>query len=486
VNSVDQTKDEKDTPVMARRKKTLPPLEITSFGPKGVGVAQVPDQRPVHIPRTMPGDKIQAIINKRKKTHYGAFVQEYLEKSPQRIQPRCKHFGECGGCSWQMVPYLIQLQAKEEEIRSLFLGNNLPWEGIAEPILGAPEEYHYRNKLEFSFGASRWIPQSVADSEATNLDRRGLGFYVPGRWDRILDLEECFLGDDLSNRIRNALKAFALEQNYSFYNQREHTGLLRQLLIRTSLLDQTMVTVVFAHREETPEAVEKTMSFLQAEFPEITSLWYAVNGLPRDSYYELDFQHWSGAEIIQERCGEITLDIHPKSFYQTNPAQAEHLYAKLAEWADLKGIEVLWDLYCGTGSIGLYLSRGAGEVLGVELVAEAVENAQENARVNGVENTRYFQGTVEESLTEEFQQNHSKPDLIVVDPPRGGLHPKAREALLQLAAPRILYVSCNPKTQADDLEILIQKYKVARIQPVDMFPQTYHSENIVLLELLDI
>jgi 23S rRNA (uracil1939-C5)-methyltransferase len=457
---------------LARRKKTLPPLEVTSFGPKGVGVAQVPDQRPVHIPRTMPGDKIQAIINKRKKTHYGAFVQEYLEKSPKRIAPRCKHFGECGGCSWQMVPYEMQLQAKEQEIQALFENRGLLWDGLAEPILGAPEEYRYRNKLEFSFGANRWIPQVVADSDETDLERRGLGFYVPGRWDRILDLEECYLGSELSNRIRNALKAFALEQNYSFYNQREHTGLLRQLLIRTSLLGQIMVSVVFADREETKEAVQKTLGFLQAEFPQITSLWFAVNGLPRDSYYELDFQHWSGAEIIQERCGDVTLDIHPKSFYQTNPSQAEHLYAVLADWAGLTGKETLWDLYCGTGSIGLYLAKGTKSVLGIEAVAEAVENAMENARVNGVENTSYFQGNVEDILSEEFQKTHASPDLVVVDPPRGGLHPKAREALLTLGAPRILYVSCNPKTQTDDLEVLSQGYAIKRIQPVDMFPQT--------------
>jgi 23S rRNA (uracil1939-C5)-methyltransferase len=479
---VDLIGEGKDTPGMARKKKQLPPLEIQGFGPKGVGVAAVPDLRPVHIPRTMPGDKIQAIINKRKKSHYGAFVQEYLQKSPQRVPPRCSHFGECGGCCWQMVPYGMQLEAKEKEIQALFEKKGLPWEGLAEPILEAPAEYQYRNKLEFSFGANRWIPQAVADTEEMGLERRGLGFYVPGRWDRILDLKECFLGNQLSNQVRNSIKAFALEQGFSFYNQREHTGLLRQLLIRTSLLGQSMVTVVFADREDTQEAVQKTMAFLQAQFPAITSLWYAINSLPRDSYYELDFQHWSGAEIIQERCGDITLDIHPKSFYQTNPAQAERLYGVLAEWAGLTGQETLWDLYCGTGSIGLFLARGAKEVLGVELVAEAVENARENARVNEVENARYFQGTVEETLSEDFQTNNSSPDLVVVDPPRGGLHPKARDSLLKLGAPRILYVSCNPKTQADDLEVLTQGYTITRIQPVDMFPQTYHSENVVLLE----
>ena len=428
---------------------------------------------------------------------------EIFETDNPRREPFCRHFGTCGGCTTQDLEYAAQLALKEQIVTAAFRESGLVDElPVLSPIIPAPRERQYRNKLEFSFGAQRWLTDAEVLEAGRIEDRRGFGFHAPGRFDRVLHLSECHLQPDPSEAIRSFLSSYVMEREFTFYDAREHRGVLRLLIVRTALTGDVMVTVMFG--EEDPAVREQLMGALARRFPEISSLNYVVNTTKNDSIYDHEVKLWSGDPYITERCGSVMLRIRPKAFYQTNSEQAVSLYrtalglAGLESTAtgaadsvndpttDISGFAggsgpLVFDLYSGIGSIALSLADRVGRVVGIESNDDAVRAAGENAELNGIENAIFERGEVE-SILPRVIDRHGSPDLVVVDPPRAGMHPRARRALRDLAAPRIVYISCNPRTQASDVRELIERYRIAAVQPVDMFPQTRHVENVLLLE----
>lgn len=467
---------------MSRNKKNLPiitSLEILDIAAEGNAIGKT-DDIVVFVPHAIPGDIVDVQI-KRKRSHYMEGVVVRFEKlSPMRTQPMCEHFGVCGGCKWQDLPYEKQLFFKEKQVKDNLKRIGKVEEGEMFPIVPSDKPYYYRNKLEFTFSSSRWLTQEEVDSNAEIADRNAVGFHIPGLFDKVLDIRRCHLQDDPSNDIRLAVKAFAAEHNLSFCDLRQHTGFLRNLIIRTTSIGELMVIVCFG--EEVYSDIEKTMAFLRDKFPQITSLMYVVNQKLNDTIFDLNIELYHGKDHIMERMEDLSFKIGPKSFYQTNSEQAYKLYSVTRDFAGLKGDEIVYDLYTGTGTIANFVARKCKKVIGVELIKEAIIDANINAEVNNIDNALFFVGDIKDVFTSHFIADHGRPDVVILDPPRAGVHEKVIESLQNVLPEKIVYVSCNPATQARDIALLTDNYSVEKIQPVDMFPQTHHVENVVLLK----
>lgn len=476
---------------MGRRGKkpiTLENVTVHDAGAKGKGVAKSEDGRVVFIQGVVPGDVVDVRVFKKKKSYYEGRATQFHSYSPDRVEPQCQHFGLCGGCKWQNWDYSKQLEYKQKEV-----ANNLARLGHVHveeylDILGCDSPYFYRNKMEFSFSNKRWMTQEEVDTGVEINKPNALGFHIPGMWDKVLDVTQCHLQPEPSNAIRNFVREYALEHKLPFFDLRNQEGLLRTLMIRTALSGEVMVLIQF-YRDDR-EDIQALLNALGEKFPEITSLLFTINPKGNDSIYDCHIELHSGRDHIFEEMpayykpeSKLRFKVGPKSFYQTNPKQAHALYVQALEFADLKGDELVYDLYTGTGTIACFLAQKAGKVVGIESVPEAIEDAKFNAELNGLKNTQFVVGDMKEALTESFVSEHGMPDVVVTDPPRDGMHAKVVEQLLQMAPKRIVYVSCNSATQARDLGLLQEKYTVKKSRAVDMFPQTHHIENVTVLEL---
>ncbi|WP_410005364.1 23S rRNA (uracil(1939)-C(5))-methyltransferase RlmD [Aequorivita nionensis] len=467
---------------MARKNNRLilENLEVIDAGAKGKAVAKAPDGRVVFIDNAVPGDIATVQTFKKKKAFYEASVLSISKYSEKRVEPVCPHFGTCGGCKWQNMGYEHQLFFKQKEIEQ-----NLQRIGKIElpefqPILGSERQYFYRNKMEFSFSNNKWLTLEQIKSDEVIDNRNALGFHIPGMWDKILDLDICYLQADPSNAIRDFIKAKAEEMNLAFFNTRNQEGFLRTLMIRTSSTGEIMVLVQFFHEDE--ENRKLLLNAVTEEFPQITSLLYVINSKGNDTLYDQEIELFHGRDHIFEEMEGLKFKINAKSFYQTNSEQAFELYKITRDFTGLTGNEVVYDLYTGTGTIAQFVAKKAKKVIGVEAVPDAISAAKENAQLNNIENVEFYVGDMKKVFNEEFINTHGKPDVVITDPPRDGMHGDVVVQLLNLGAEKIVYVSCNSATQARDLALLDSKYKVIKVQPVDMFPQTHHVENVVLLE----
>ena len=456
-------------------------VEVLDAGAKGVSVAKAPDGKVIFIPNVVPGDVVDIQTVKKRKAYYEGIAINIHSYSKNRIEPVCQHFGACGGCKWQNMSYEQQLFYKNQEVQ-----NNLKRIGKIElpefePILGSEKTLFYRNKMEFSFSNARWLtPEEIASGDEIGKEN-ALGFHIPKMWDKILDIQKCHLQQDPSNAIRNEIRSFANANNLSFFNPREQEGLLRTLMIRTSSIGEIMVMIQFFHDNKLER--ELLLDHLAAQFPEITSLQYVINGKANDTIYDQDVVLYKGRDYILEEMEGLKFSINAKSFYQTNSDQAYELYKITRDYAELTGNELVFDLYTGTGTIAQFVSKKAKKVVGVEAVPEAIADAKINAERNGITNCDFFVGDMKNVFNDEFIATHGHPDVIITDPPRDGMHKDVVDMLLKVAPKRIVYVSCNSATQARDLALLDAKYKVTKVRPVDMFPQTHHVENVVQLEL---
>lgn len=466
---------------MSRNKKNLPiitSLEILDIAAEGNAIGKANDVV-VFVPHAIPGDVVDVQIKKKRSNYMEGVVIRFEKLSPARTEPRCEHFGVCGGCKWQDLPYEKQLFYKEKQVRdNLQRIGKIDAEGIL-PIIPSDNIYFYRNKLEYTFSASRWLTQDEIDSETPISNRNALGFHIPGLFDKVLDIKKCYFQADPSNDIRLSLKKFAEDQGLSFCDLRLHTGFLRNLIIRTTSTGEIMVIVCFG--ENNTENIAKTMEFLKNSFPGITSLMYVVNTKLNDTIFDLPVVLFNGRDHIIEKMEDLHFKIGPKSFYQTNSAQAYKLYSVTREFAGLTGDEIVYDLYTGTGTIANFVAKKCKKVIGVELIKEAIKDAETNASVNNINNASFFTGDIKDVFTSNFIGEHGRPEVVILDPPRAGVHENVLGCLLTVLPEKIVYVSCNPATQARDIAILSESYKVEKIQPVDMFPQTHHVENVVLM-----
>ena len=455
-------------------------IKVLDAGAKGVSVAKAPDGKVIFIPNVVPGDVVDVQTFKKRKAYYEGKAVRFHEYSEHRVAPVCIHFGVCGGCKWQNMNYAQQLFYKNNEVY-----NHLKRIGKIElpefePILGSEKQFFYRNKMEFSFSDSRWLTEEEIGNSESIADRNALGFHIPKMWDKILDIKKCHLQEDPSNAIRNEVRAFANANNLTFFNPRNHAGLLRTLMIRTASTGEIMVLIQFF--EDDVEKRNLLFAFLANRFPEITSLQYVINGKANDTLYDQEILLYSGRDYILEEMEGLKFSINAKSFYQTNSDQAYELYKITREFAGLTGNELVYDLYTGTGTIAQFVSKNAKKVIGVESVPEAIADAKENAKRNEITNCEFFVGDMKVVFNESFIAQHGKPDVIITDPPRDGMHKDVIDQILKIAPQKVVYVSCNSATQARDLALMDEKYKVTRVRPVDMFPQTHHVENVVLLE----
>lgn len=470
---------------MARKKKQLPLLEkvtITDVAAEGMALARVNDMV-VFVPYVVPGDVVDLQVKRKKHSYAEAVAVHFHEYSPTRAVPFCQHYGVCGGCKWQVLPYEEQIKYKQKQVEA-----NLRRIGKIElpeitPILGSAKTQFYRNKLEFTFSNKRWLTEEEVAQEVKYDQMNAVGFHIPGAFDKVLAIEKCWLQDDISNRIRNAMRDYAYGKGLSFFNLRTQEGLLRNLMIRTSSTGELMVLLqcnVTCVEEE--EQMKGLLQYVADGFPEITSLLYVINNKCNDTIGDLDVHVFRGNDHIFEEMEGLRFKVGPKSFYQTNSEQAYNLYKIARSYAGLTGNELVYDLYTGTGTIANFVSRQARKVVGIEYVPEAIEDAKVNSAINGIENTLFYAGDMKDILTRDFIEEHGRPDVIITDPPRAGMHNDVIDAILFAAPKRIVYVSCNPATQARDLQLLDKDYRVAAVQPVDMFPHTHHVENVVLLE----
>ncbi|MBP2832808.1 23S rRNA (uracil(1939)-C(5))-methyltransferase RlmD [Aquimarina sp. U1-2] len=467
---------------MARknRRQIFKDIEILDAGAKGKSIAKAPDGKIILVHNAVPGDVTDIQTTKKRKAYYEGTAIQFHQLSDKRIDPICKHFGTCGGCKWQFMAYEHQLTYKQNEVV-----NNLTRLGKIElpevsPILKSKKQFFYRNKMEFSFSDSRWLTIDEIQGADPIEDRNALGFHIPGMWDKILDIDTCYLQEDPSNTIRNKIRNFATQNELPFYNARKQEGFLRTLMIRIASTGEIMVLVQFFYEHQ--EKRELLLEYIASEFPEITSLQYVVNSKGNDTIYDQDVVCYRGKDHIEEEMEGLRFKINAKSFYQTNSNQAYELYKVTRNFAGLTGNELVYDLYTGTGTIAQFVAKKAKKVIGVEAVPEAIEDARENAKNNHIHNVSFFAGDMKKVFSKHFIQEHGQPDVIITDPPRDGMHKDVITQLLHISAPKIVYVSCNSATQARDLALLDDMYKVTKIQPVDMFPQTYHVENVVLLE----
>ncbi|MDE0558389.1 23S rRNA (uracil(1939)-C(5))-methyltransferase RlmD [Algoriphagus sp. NF] len=438
------------------------------------------DGKVVFVGNVAPGDIVDVRITKGKSSFMEGEAVHFHQYSKDRVEPFCAHFGTCGGCKWQHINYDLQKTYKRQQVVDQF--ERIAKVPIPEvlPILGSANTRYYRNKLDFTFSNKKWLTiEQIRSGE--EFERNALGFHIPKMFDKIIDIDHCYLQGGLSNDVRNSLREFALKNRLSFYDIRNQVGLLRNLIIRTTSTDQTMVIVQFG--EDDAENIQLVMEFMKSKFPEITSLLYVINTKGNETFHDLELVTFAGLPYIEEEMEGLKFRIGPKSFYQTNSDQAYELYKVARDFAELKGDEVVYDLYTGTGTIANFVAKQAQQVIGVEYVEAAIEDAKLNSEINGITNTQFYAGDMKDVLNEEFIAKHAAPDVIITDPPRAGMHEDVVKMLLRLAAPTIVYVSCNPATQARDVALLAEKYQVERIQPVDMFPQTYHVENVVRLTL---
>jgi 23S rRNA (uracil1939-C5)-methyltransferase len=467
---------------MARKNNRLiiENLEVIDAGAKGKAVAKTPDGRVVFIDNAVPGDVVDVQTHKKRKAYYEGTAISVSKYSKKRAEPVCPHFGTCGGCKWQNMGYEHQLFYKQKEVEqnlTRIAKVELP---PIQPILGSEKQYFYRNKMEFSFSDSKWLTLDEIKSDKIIDNRNALGFHIPGMWDKILDLDICYLQADPSNAIRDFVKAKAEELKLSFFNTRNQEGFLRTLMIRTSSTGETMVLLQFFHEDE--ENRKLLLGAIAEEFPQITSLLYVINSKGNDTLYDQEIELFYGRDHIFEEMEGLKFKINAKSFYQTNSEQAYELYKITRDFASLSGNELVYDLYTGTGTIAQFVANKAKRVIGVESVPDAIEAAKANAKLNNIENVEFYVGDMKKVFNEEFISKHGKPDVVITDPPRDGMHADVVAQLLNLGAEKNVYVSCNSATQARDLALLDSKYKVTKVQPVDMFPQTHHVENVVLLE----
>ncbi len=467
---------------MARRKKKiLHNVVIKGIADKGKAVGRDAEGQVVFVDNVVPGDIVDVLVLRKKKGVMQGTPLEFIEYSKDRIEPFCSHFEVCGGCKWQHLAYEVQLQHKETVVRDAIQRIAKVEVEDFQPILGSDATQYYRNKLEFSFSNKRWLTAEELNTDISNR-QDVLGFHRAGAFDKILDIDHCYLQGEPSNKLRNKARELAHAQGLSFYDAREHTGFMRNMIIRKTELGQLMVIVVFGEND-----MDKVKAFLDPMleiFPEITSLHYCINTKVNDFILDLDIPNYFGPAYVEEKLGEVVFRIGPKSFFQTNTNQAVRLFDVVADFVGLSGNENVYDLYSGIGSIALYLAAKCKQVVGIEEVPAAIEDAKINQELNGISNAVFYAGDVRHVLSDEFAEKHGKPDVIITDPPRAGMHANVVEFLLKLEAPKIVYVSCNPGTQARDLFLLKQKYKVSKMRPVDMFPHTHHIENVALLELI--
>lgn len=470
---------------MSRKKKPLPLLEkitITDVAAEGKALAKVNDLV-VFVPYVVPGDVVDLQVKRKKNKYAEAVAVKFHEYSSRRTVPFCQHYGVCGGCKWQCLAYEDQIKYKQKQVT-----DNLTRIGKIElpeisPILGSEKTEFYRNKLEFTFSDKRWLTEEEVKSDVQYDQMNAVGFHIPGAFDKVLAIEKCWLQDDISNQIRNAIRDYAYEHNYAFYNIRNHEGVLRNLMIRTSSTGELMVLLqVRVSCDKDLDQTKELLAYVADKFPQITSLLYVVNNKQNDTINDLDVEVFKGNDHIFEEMEGLRFKVGPKSFYQTNSEQAYNLYKVARDFAGLTGEELVYDLYTGTGTIANFVSRRAKKVIGIEYVPEAIEDAKVNSAINGIDNTLFYAGDMKDMLTQDFINEHGRPDVIITDPPRAGMHTDVIDVILFAEPRRIVYVSCNPATQARDLQLLDAKYKVMAVQPVDMFPHTHHVENVVLLE----
>ena len=455
-------------------------VKVLDAGAKGVSVAKAPDGKVIFITNVVPGDVVDVQTFKKRKAYYEGKAIHFHEYSEHRTEPVCEHFGVCGGCKWQNMKYSQQLYYKQNEVY-----NHLKRIGKIEmpefePILGSEKQFFYRNKMEFGFSNARWMTEAEINSDQDFDDRNALGFHIPKMWDKILDINKCHLQADPSNAIRNEIRRFALQNNLTFFNPRNHEGLLRTLMIRTASTGEIMVLIQFF--EENKVQRELIMNHLAVTFPEITSLQYVINSKQNDTIYDQNVVLFKGRDYILEEMEGLHFSINAKSFYQTNSEQAYELYKITRDFAGLTGNELVYDLYTGTGTIAQFVSKQARKVIGVEAVPEAIADAKENAKRNNITNCEFYVGDMKNVFNDAFIAQHGQPDVIITDPPRDGMHGDVVKQILSIAPKKIVYVSCNSATQARDLALMDEMYQVTRVRPVDMFPQTHHVENVVLLE----
>ncbi len=468
---------------MGKRKQDiiLENVTIEAVAAEGKALAHV-DGAVVFVQFAVPGDVVDIKVTKKKKNYMEGYILRIVQPSEHRLEPFCKYFGVCGGCKWQPLPYSMQLEAKQRQVydQLVRIGHlNVP---EIQPIIGSDKTQLYRNKLEFTFSRRRWIYENENPDELSETERLGLGFHVGRFFDKVLDIDRCHLQPSPSDEIRNFIRAYAIEHKLSFFDIREHTGFLRTMVIRTTEKGDVMLIVCFYH--EDARARTALLDAVAAEFPQITSLYYVINGKANDSISDQECVLYKGEEAIYEEMEGLKFKIGPKSFYQTNTEQAHKLYSTAREFAALTGREVVYDLYTGTGTIAQFVSRQAAKVVGIEYVPEAIEDAKVNAENNGISNCEFYAGDMKDVLTADFIAEHGRPDVIILDPPRAGIHPDVAKVILEAAPDRMVYVSCNPASQARDLAILCGQYEITAVRPVDMFPQTHHVENVVALKRL--
>lgn len=470
---------------MSRKKKRNAPLTditIDAYAAEGKSIAHLPDGKVLFVEGVVPGDVINAVVTKDKKSWAQGRMTKLVKPSELRVEPFCQHFGVCGGCKWQMLPYSKQLEYKQQQVEDQLkrIGHvELP---EIQKISGSAYERFYRNKLEFTFSSQRYrtFEEIAARSEKFEPEP-ALGFHAPGLFDKVVEIHTCYLQHEPTNTLLKVLRDYTKANNLSYHDIKQHTGWLRNVTIRVTTTNQVLINLVIHHEDE-PARIA-ILEHIKANVPGITSLNYTINGKMNDSIYDQEVVCYDGKPYIEEKLEDFRFKISPKSFFQTNSTQAETLYRITRDFAGLTGNEVLYDLYCGTGSIGIFCSKGAKKVIGIEVVEDAVKDAYENAAMNGLDHCKFFAGDVADICTDEFFAEHGKPDVIITDPPRAGMHEKLVQQILKMRAPRVVYVSCNPATQARDLQLLDAAYKIIKLQPVDMFPHTHHIENVALLEL---
>lgn len=470
---------------MSRKKKrpAVYNIKIESYAAEGKSIAHLEDGKVLFVEQVVPGDIINAQVTKSKKTWAEGRLTELVAPSPDRVEPFCQHFGICGGCKWQMLPYKHQLKYKQQQVQDQLqrIGHvALP---EIQPILGSGQERYYRNKLEFTFSATRYrTNEEIKAAEGEQFSPEpALGFHAPGLFDKVVEIHTCYLQPEPTNTLLEVLRRYTRQHELPYYNFKAQQGWLRNVILRVATTGEILINVVL-HYEDEPQRIA-LLEYILANVPGITSLHYTINPKVNDTIYDLDVPCYYGKGYIEEKLEDFVFKISPKSFFQTNTRQAERLYQVTREFAGLTGNETLYDLYCGTGSIGIFCSTGAKKVIGIEAVADAIKDAKVNAQINGLDHCLFYAGDVSDICTDEFFEQHGRPDVIITDPPRAGMHEKLVKQLLKMRAPRVVYVSCNPATQARDLALLDEAYKVVKLQPVDMFPHTHHIENVALLEL---
>jgi 23S rRNA (uracil1939-C5)-methyltransferase len=465
---------------MKRKRVVLPRVVMENYAAEGKSLARV-DGKVIFVENTIPGDEVEVLLQKNKKDWGEGIALRYHKYSDLRVEPFCQHFGVCGGCQWQMLPYNLQLQYKQQQVTdNLTRIAKVPLPAI-RPIIGADQTTRYRNKIEYTFASKRFLLPEELHNPNISSEENVAGFHARGYFDKVVPIFECHLQNEPTNFLRLAVLEYAKQQGLTHYDIRQHTGFIRNLLVRLATTGELLVNIVLGYEDRKNR--EALLAFIENRFPEITTLLYTINPKKNDSLHDLEPQVFKGRGYIIEKLEDFEFKVSPKSFFQTNTLQAEKLYRVTREFAELIGSQTVYDLYCGTGSIGIFVSKQAKKIFGVDVVQDAINDANENARLNGLQNAAFFAGDVVDICDDSFFQQHGRPDVIITDPPRAGMHEKLVRKLLDIAAPLIVYVSCNPATQARDIALLNEKYGVQKIQPVDMFPHTLHIENIVQLKL---